>query len=184
MENKLPIRKRNRLEKYDYSSSGAYFITFCTKDRKCLLWRKTVGEDIILQNNYVPLSNCGEIVEKAIREIGNHYPNVELIKYVIMPNHVHLILLIHYGGRMVSSPTGEESECWRLINDGRMISSPTVSIIIGQVKRWVSRQVGFPLWQRSFYDHIIRNAEDYEECLRYIEENPIEWKFDRLYSQE
>ena len=109
-DNKLPKRKRNRLKNYDYSSNGAYFITICTKDRKNMFWDKSqpdfVGEDIILPPDSVMLSSYGKIVEEAINSIPEFYAHIELLQYVIMPNHVHMILFILYdSGRMISSPT-------------------------------------------------------------------------------
>ena len=124
-------RKINRLQDYDYSSDGAYFVTICTKNREKIFW-DTVGEDIILpqsaNNAYdvgediiLPhplLSQLGKIVERAIIAIPEHYQNVRLLDYVVMPNHVHMILL--FSGDI-----------------GRMISSPTKSLstIVGQFKR-------------------------------------------------
>ena len=169
-EKELPKRKDNRLKNYDYSRAGAYFITICTKDRKCLFWDKaqhhSVGEDIILPYENIRFSILGEIADEAINAIPVHYPQVEVVQYVIMPNHIHMILSIPY-------------------DDGRMISSPTsILTIVGQMKRYVSKRVGKAIWQKSFHDHIIRNRADYEEHLRYIYENPINWHLDELYTEE
>ena len=84
----LPQRKANRLPDFDYSSPGAYFITMCTKDRKCLFW-ESVGASIA-RPQMPPLSRHGIIVDAAIRNIPNHYPEISLDHYVVMPNHVHL----------------------------------------------------------------------------------------------
>ena len=153
MEN--PKRKRIRIERFDYSASGAYFITVCTANREKIFW-KDVGADIIRPQN-VPLSANGKTVEQAIREIAGHYENVFVDKYCIMPDHIHLILRI-------------ESDA-----NGRMISAPTVSTVVGSMKRWVSKQIGRPIWQKSFYDHGIRNRQDYNEIWEYIENNPLKW---------
>ncbi len=113
----------------------------------------------------LPLSEYGKIVEEAINSIPNHYPNVEVNKYCVMPDHIHMIVLI--------SPDG----------DGRIISAPTtkpLSTVVGQMKRWVSKQVGLPLWQKSFYDRIIRNEKEYGEIWRYIHENPPKWREDTI----
>ena len=164
MENNLPKRKRNRLENYDYSSSGAYFITVCTKDRKNIFWEKSstvcVGEDIILPPE---LSFYGKITESAIKSIPQYYPNIELLQYVVMPNHIHMILFLVY-------------------DSGRIISSPTpVSTVVGQMKRYVSKKIGKSIWQRSFHDHIIRDGKDYEKISKYIFENPKNWIYDCFY---
>ena len=106
-DNTFPKRKRNRLKDYDYSSNGAYFITICTKDRKNIFRDKEqpdfVGEDIILPSDSVRLSPYGKIAEEAIKSIPKYYSHIELLQYVVMPNHVHMILLIPYdNGRMIS----------------------------------------------------------------------------------
>ena len=170
IEERLPVRKQNRLELYDYSSYGAYFITICTLNKECLFWAKGqpnfVGEDIILPPENVNLTALGEIVAESIQAIPEYYPNIEVLDYVIMPNHVHLILFIpDTCGRMISSPT----------NKGSIVTA------IGQMKRYVSKKVGFPIWQKSFHDHIIRSREDYEQIAKYIYENPIRWQYDCFY---
>ena len=107
-ENKFPKRKRNRLKDYDYSSNGAYFIfiTICTEDRKNIFWEKQqpdfVGEDSILPPDSVRLSPYGKIADEAINAILKYYPHIELRQYVIMPNHIHMILFIPYDNRAVA----------------------------------------------------------------------------------
>ena len=169
-DNKLPVRKRNRLKDYDYGSIGAYFVTICTKDRKNIFWEKGpsgfVGEDSILPPDSIRLSSCGKIAEEAIKTIPQYYSHIELMQYVIMPNHIHMILFIPY-------------------DSGRMISSPTsILTVVGQMKRYVSKRVGMPIWQRSFHDHVIRGRNDYEKISRYIYENPIKWQYDCFYTEE
>lgn len=151
----LPQRRPNRIENYNYNQTGAYFITICAQDRKHLFWNN-VGADSIRPDN-VPLSEAGMLLQKAICQIPDHYEYVRVDKYCIMPDHIHLIL------RITSDV------------DGRMISAPTVSTVVGSLKRWVSRQIGRPIWQRSYYDHIIRNQQDYNEIWEYIENNPLKW---------
>ena len=150
-----PNRKRNRIENFDYATPGAYFITVCTKNREKLFWQ-SVGADII-RPQMVPLSVIGTILEQGILQIETHYENVVVQKYCIMPDHFHLILQIK--SRI----------------DGRMISAPTVSTIIGSMKRWVSRQVGKSIWQKSFYEHVIRNQQDYDAAWEYIQNNPLKY---------
>lgn len=153
--NDLPERKSIRIEGYDYSTPEAYFITICTANREKIFWN-SVGADII-RPQIVPLSTVGKIAEQGILQMAEHYENVVVDKYCIMPDHIHLILRI-------------ESDM-----DGRMISAPTVSTVIGSMKRWVSKQIGRPIWQKSFYDHGIRNQQDYNEILEYIENNPLKY---------
>lgn len=158
MEN-LPKRKKNRLKNYDYSSPRAYFVTICTKNKISLFW-KNVGA-IINRPQEVVLSNYGKIVERSIQKITQHYSVVLIDHYVIMPNHVHLLLQI------------KES--------GRLIIAPTISTVIQQFKRDVSIQIKQSIWQKSFHDHIVREIRDYEEIWNYIETNPIKWQTDELY---
>ena len=154
MDNR-PERKHNRIEDHDYSTPGAYFITVCTANREKIFWN-SVGADMIRPQN-MPLSPIGKIVEQGILQMADHYDHVTVDKYCVMPDHVHLILRI-------------ETDI-----DGRMISAPTVSTVVGSLKRWISRQVGKPIWQKSFYDHAIRNQQDYDEIWQYIENNPIKY---------
>ena len=146
------------MDGYDYSLCGAYFVTICTKDKTQILW-KNVGADIIRPNENIELSEYGKIVDTAINRISSYYPTVLVDKYVIMPDHVHMIVVL-------SEHTDEY---------GRIISAPTLSVVIGQMKRWVSKTLGFLIWQKSFHDHIIRNEFDYKEICKYIDENPSKY---------
>ncbi|MBE6675138.1 MAG: transposase [Ruminococcaceae bacterium] len=163
-EKELPKRKNNRLKNFDYSSCGAYFITVCTLNRKNYFW-ENVGA-IIDRPQQIELSLIGKIVDKAIQNITIVYPTLSLESYVIMPNHIHLLL--------------------RACTDeyGRSMIAPTMSRVIKQLKGAVSKKVGTCIWQKSFHDHIIRNRDDYNEHLQYIYENPIRWQYDELYIEK
>ena len=159
----LPKRKSNRLESYDYSSTGAYFVTVCTLKRQNYFWSKvgaTSGRPPDIE-----LSLCGKIVGEAIPNITIAYPELSVDSYVIMPNHIHLLLRVRADER------------------GRPMVAPTISRVIKQLKGYVSKQIGKTIWQKSFYDHIIRDREDYEEHLKYISENPVRWYDDELYTE-
>ena len=153
--NELSKRKPIRIENYDYSTPGAYFITVCVNDRIPILWN--VGAATCRPN----LSKIGAVVETAILQIPEHYPAVSLDKYCVMPDHIHMILSIN---------TDE---------DGRQVAAPTVSTIVGHMKRWVSMQIGYSIWQKSFIDRVIRNDQGYRAVWEYIENNPI--KLDTAY---
>ena len=154
----LPTRKPNRLKNFDYSQNGAYFITVCIKNRNPILSEITVGADIIRPYE-VRLSEIGKTVDCAIKNIPKCYCGVSVDNYVIMPNHVHLIITIN--------------------NDsGRMVSAPT---IVAGFKRYVSRQAGCSVWQKGFYDHVIRDFYDYRIKYQYIDDNPAKWREDELY---
>ena len=157
----LPKRKQNRLAEYDYSTPNAYFITICTKDRKKLFWMD-VGAIIDRPNN-VPLTNLGMIARQSIEDIPNYYSAVSVDHFVIMPNHIHLLLQINTDA------------------DGRSMIAPTVSTVVRLMKGTVSKQAGLSVWQKGFYDHVIRNDHDYREIWNYIEGNPSKWTEDKLY---
>lgn len=153
--NEFPNRRQNRIEHYDYASPGVYFVTLCTADRAKILW-ESVGADTIRPQE-ISLSAVGKIAEQSILQTPTHYDGVFVDKYCIMPDHIHLLLRI-------------EAE------NGRMISAPTVSAVVGSMKRWVSKTLGRSVWQKSFYDHVVRNRQDYEEIWRYIDENPLKYR--------
>lgn len=139
---KLPERKKIRLNGYDYSSCNAYSVTVCTK-RGISLW----------QSDEPVFSEQGEVVKTAIEAIENHYEHVKVLRYNIMSDHVHILLSI-------------------VSEDGiQPPNTKSISIVIGQMKRWVSKQLGFSIWQKSFYDRIIRNEQQYLNAWNYIEFN-------------
>ena len=157
----LPKRKQNRLTEYDYSTPNAYFITICTKNRKNLFWTD-VGAIIDRPDN-VPLTNLGMIARQSIEDIPKHYSTVSVNHFVIMPNHIHLLLHINTDA------------------DGRSMIAPTISSVIRLMKGTVTKQAGFSVWQKGFYDHVIRNDNDYRDIWTYIEGNPSKWTEDKLY---
>ena len=171
MKRKLPIRKNIRLENYDYSDGGGYFITVCAKDRKCLFGN--VNKNCVKINcdekDMILLSDVGQIVENAICHIEESYNHlVELDKHIVMPNHIHLILFL----------SGRKSD-----EGGRPMTAPTVSQIVNQLKGAVTKAVGCSVWQKSFYDHIIRNKDDYVKIWNYIDNNPQKWTMDKYYCE-
>lgn len=158
---KLPNRKNIRLKDFDYSQSGYYFITICTKDKKNIFWK--VGASFAGPHQQHHLSDIGEIVDLEINKINIVYgTNAEINNYVIMPNHIHMIIIIYNKG-------GANSQV------------PKIQRIIQQFKGSLTKQIGFPIWQKSFYDHIIRNQTDYEKINEYIENNPLKWEEDKYY---
>ena len=160
MKNELSKRKANRLKDFDYSTNGAYFVTICTKDRKCIL-SDIVGEGLcaLPQNKLTPI---GIEVEESIKYINNKYNNVLIDKYIIMPNHIHLIVVLNSG------------------MGGR--GNPPLQNIIGQFKSFTTRQYGEQLWQRSYHDHIIRDENDYLNIWEYINSNVLKWPDDKYYN--
>lgn len=157
----LPKRKTSRLPAYDYSTPGAYFITFCTKDHKCLFW-ETVGASIA-RPSAPPLSRYGAIVDTAIRNLPDYYPSISVDHYVVMPNHVHLLLMIH--ADLSDQPS----------------ATANISRVIQQLKGIVTKQIGHSVWQKLFHDHIIRNDREYRKIWEYIDSNPARWADDCFY---
>ena len=166
MEQKL--RKIIRLPGYDYSENGVYFVTFCVKDNRPLLTDIRVGPTIGRLPE-ICLTDKGLIVEKAIQNIPSVYPGVYIDQYVIMPNHVHMLIRID---RSYSRP---------MVGPARL---PGLSRMIAQLKGFVTKQIGETIWQGKYYDHIIRDEQDYMTRWRYIENNPANWllKQDEYYS--
>ena len=152
----LPKRKNIRLNDYNYSSNGAYFITICTKNKENLLW-KNVGANCVRPLDQLPLSKIGIAIENEIYKLNTVYENIKVDKYQIMPNHIHLIIFIY-----------EDS-------NGRTQFAPTISRIIKQFKGSITKQIEFSIWQKSFYDRIIRNEKEYQEVWNYIHNNPLKY---------
>lgn len=168
-EKELPQRKSTRLKNFDYSFSGAYFITICTENRQQILSR-IVGGDVPDAPKNVELSTYGKIAEKYIKQLNDFYDDVKVDRYVIMPNHIHIMLFVLQNGASRTSPPTRQHA--------------TVSQFVSTFKRFCNKEYGGNIWQRYFYDHVIRNCEDYEEHIKYIYENPICWYYDELFSNE
>ena len=166
MDNKkeLPKRKDIRLKNYDYSSSGAYFLTICTSERRNYFW-KNVGATIGRPQDVV-LSHYGNIVDEAINNIPSIYPALDVDHYVIMPDHIHLLLII------------------RADEYGRPMVAPTMSRVVQQLKGYITKRIGSSIWQKLFVDHVIRNRQDYDEHVKYIYENPMKWSLQHLKTEE
>ena len=162
MENRAQ-RKHIRLKQYDYAEEGVYFITFCTKNRAPLLSHIVGRGDLTPPQVY--LTDIGKIVAEIIENTEKVYANITVDNYVIMPNHVHVLIRISEGNGGVRAPR------------------PTVNEIIKGIKGLATRKIGFSIWQTGFYDHIIRDDEDYQIRFRYIEENPARWPQDEYYQE-
>ena len=155
-----PTRKEHHLSAYDYSQSGAYFITICTKDRKRVLSTiKTVGAGV-LDRPQVVLLPCGVIAEKYIHQLHAFYDFISVDHYVIMPDHIHLLMSVSDDGRSrTPAPTKANS---------------VVAQFVSTFKRFCNREYGENIWQRSYYDHIVRGEQDYREIWQYIDHNPFQ----------
>ena len=144
-------RKATRIPNFDYSSYNYYFITICTHEKNCIF------------GTPLQLNSLGKIAEKHILQLSSYYQTVLVDKYVVMPNHIHMILVLN----------GDEN--------------PSVTQIIGQFKRGITKEIRetnpqMQIWQRSFHDHVIRDQAGYEKIWLYIEGNPQNWKKDCFYT--
>ena len=169
---KYPTRKRNRLQGYDYSRQGAYFITVCTQNR-AELFGHIVGANCVRPpcvRPFTELSETGHTVKHEIETLSSIYPTVHVSAFVIMPNHVHMVIVID--SRDIDG---------RPQVNGRPQVAPTVSRIIKQWKGSITKRLGFSPWQKSFHDHVIRNQHDYHRIAQYIENNPAQWQMDSLH---
>ena len=166
MENCLPQRKHPRLDYYDYSTAGAYYITICTHNRQHLL-SHIVGRGLTpAEIQYTPY---GIIAKEQLFQLEKRYPFLRIDQYVIMPNHIHAILVL------------EDA-----VGDSKR---PAIMDIVCAYKSLTTRackkvQPIDKLFQTSFYEHVIRGREDYDEIAEYIINNPKQWELDKLYSEE
>lgn len=161
-------RKHPRLKGYDYNQAGHYYLTICTKERECIL-SSVVGRGI-LDAPTVELTEWGRLAEGALSFLSGRSPDLQVEKYVIMPNHLHLIVRVAEGGPGASGKP-----------------RPTEALIpkfVSSLKRYTDRMAGRQLWQRSYYDHVLRGEGDYLRVWRYMDENPAKWQEDVFYPTE
>ncbi|SHJ32118.1 REP element-mobilizing transposase RayT [Desulfatibacillum alkenivorans DSM 16219] len=178
-ENKSYRHKSIRLKNYDYSRPGAYYITICTQDKACLLGQ-------VVNRKTVP-SDAGKMVRQIWEEIPSRYPGVRLDAFVLMPNHIHGIIILERKSSLQDcNQRGAES--------GRpqgYLAAMSLSDIVRRFKTLTTRkyidgvnQLGWPrfngkLWQQNFYDHIIRKEESLHSIREYIANNPAQWELDK-----
>jgi REP element-mobilizing transposase RayT len=160
-------RRSVRLKGYDYSQAGAYFITIVTQGRVCLFGEVVAGE--------LRLNKVGRMVASAWEDLPNHYAGVGLDAFVVMPNHVHGIVVL-------AGPTvGAGSD----VGAG-LKPAPTLSEIVRAFKTFSARRInehrgtrGMPVWQRNYYEHVVRDDESLDRIREYIAGNPLRWESDR-----
>ena len=162
----MPKRKHPRLDHYDYSTGGAYYITICTQGRRCLLSR-IVGRGLAPAE--IQYTAYGQIAREQLLLLEQRFPSLKIDRYVIMPNHIHAILLLE-----------------KTVEDSRR---HTIMDIVCAYKSLTTRQCKKAqpidkLFQTSFYEHVIRGREDYDEIAEYIVNNPKRWELDTLYTKE
>ncbi len=163
-EKSCPERHQIRLTGYDYTRQGACFVTICTQDKHCLFGN--------IVDSTMKLNPFGEIAESVWKGIPLHYPEVNNEVFIVMPNHVHGIILVHDPGREVSNSAPAKKH--------------PLSEVVRAFKTYSSRKInelrkspGTPVWQRSYYEHVIRDESDYHQIGEYILYNPAKWEMDR-----
>ena len=178
-------RKPTRLRRFDYSQNRVYFLTICTAEKKCILSHIMPNSQIrydsqlnnvdnmqLSRDGFMPtvqLTEIGMIVNKYIMSINNA-EGVIVDKYVIMPNHIHLILAVKNEAYQSYVDNGINNSISAIKRSNDMIPH-----IVSTFKRFCNKEIGENIFQRSYYDHVVRNNEDYEEIVRYIIHNPRRW---------
>ena len=165
----LPNRRSLRLHGYDYRSSGAYFVTICTAEKRPLFG--------MVRDGSVQLNELGQVADNCWKQIERVRSGVALDAYIVMPNHIHGILLFSEEASAANAPTA-----------ARELAAGSLGAILGQYKSIVTKRSQLtrsppkgPIWQRNYFDHIIRSAASLEKIRQYIVENPARWVDDDLY---
>ncbi len=178
-----PKRKHPRLAAFDYSAPNIYFLTLCTRGRSRCLSRivgrgldpavpRPGSRDPSAVGYALELTPFGRIAEQDLLDLPRHFDGVTVLQYVIMPDHIHILLQLDAAG----PAAGSRSRPTEPPDQGR--PRPAVPTMIGQYKSGVSRRCGRALWQPSYYDHVVRNEAELLEIRRYIENNPLQWLLD------
>jgi REP element-mobilizing transposase RayT len=169
-------RRSIRLQGYNYSRAGAYYITICTRDRQCLLGKVVDGK--------TQLNEAGNIVQTVWEGLPQFYGGVELDAFIVMPNHIHGIIVIRTGvGAIHESPLQSNPPTLARVADRRRM---LLSKVIGRFKMASAKRVndlrqttGSAVWQRNYYEHVVRDEESLNRIRQYIIDNPAQWDFDR-----
>ncbi len=175
-----------RLANANYNEAKEIFLTICTKERRCIL-SQVVGTGV-LDGPRIQLTKYGEIANKYIKQLNDFYDHISIERYVIMPNHIHLLVRVKERKDGPSgAPAPADEIVWGCGPSGTpvpTIQNSTVSKFVSTFKRFCNKECGENIWQYRSYDHIIRDREDHEEHVKYIHENPIRWYHDELYADE
>lgn len=175
-------RKPLRLRNYDYSSEGMYFVTVCAKDKICLFGEIEGGE--------IKLNDAGQMIESVWKGLSNRFPSIDLDQFAVMPNHIHGIILMVGAPLVGAQNAGPSAKRTDIQRAGTRPAAPTVGDVVGAFKsittneyiRGVKHEHWPPflgkLWQRNYYEHVIRNEKELFETRRYIQENPLKWDLD------
>lgn len=174
-------RRSIRLKEYDYSQAGLYFITICTQDRECLF-----GD---VRNGIVELSHIGKIAHNIWYEIPQHFDHGELDEFVLMPNHLHGIIVIRRGlinqTPTTNHPTAtNDQNQWVLMQNPKQTLGKIIRFYKAKTTRLVhDRGFNYFVWQRNYYEHIIRKEYELNKIRGYTQNNPLKWHLDRENSE-
>ena len=159
-------RKSNRLQDYDYSQTGYYLVTICNQDR--------VNHFGGIEKGQMKLNDIGQIVTDCWRGIPEHFRNTTLDEFVVMPNHIHGIIIIVGNADLRSLPPQNTDRSKMYLS--KIVHGFKASVTRMVRKQWNNHRFD---WQKSFYDHVIRNDEDLHRARTYIQNNPLNWELDR-----
>ncbi len=181
--NNLLKRRNIRLSGYDYNTPGAYFLTICVENRRCLLSR-IVGTGVP-DGPRVELLFYGQIAAKYIVQLNDFYDNLSVESYVIMPNHIHILLRVIGTDIEPSATPVHAAHSYSMPGPSGTpvptVQNSVVSRFISTFKRFCNKEYGQNIWQSRSYDHIIRDQRDFDQHLQYIYENPFAWQKDDFY---
>jgi len=163
-------RKQLRLKNYNYSQNGMYFVTICTYRKECFF-----GKVI---NDEMKLNSAGKIARKYLKDIPQYYNGVSIDEFIIMPNHIHLIV------ELVDAVVTEQCSVTTKNNKNYGLLSKIIKSYKNAITKEINKKFGKNnfKWQRSYYDHVIRKEESLQKIKEYIMINPREWKRDELYN--
>ena len=175
-------RRSIRFREYDYSQNGLYFVTICVNGREELLGNVENGEMV--------LNNAGKIVDMSIHAIPEKYENIDIDSYIIMPNHIHIVIAIvgaiHELPEKNELPEKERAIHESPLQNGWERRKMLLPKIVGYLKMNSSKQInilreksGVPVWQRNYHEHVIRNEKELDKIRHYININPAKWEMDR-----
>jgi len=175
-----PGRRSIRLKEFNYAQSAAYFVTICTKDRKCLFG------DVI--DEKINLTQGGKIADECWRNIPAHYPHAVLDEYVIMPNHVHGVIFIGNDDVGVQDFEPLPGNGTRENKFQQIIPKSIGSIVRGfkiGVTKWYRQNTNFhTVWQRNYFERVIRDEDELNRIREYIIYNPAKWAEDKENPQQ
>ena len=172
-----PHRKNLRIPDFDYSQPGSYYVSIVTQGRRKLFGQIVDGEMV--------LNDIGKMVEEVWVAIPEHFPNVELGEFVVMPNHFHGVITITVGARhAVPRPVSEKEGFGKPVSGSLSTILRSFKSATTKAFHEFSRDSEDRLWQRSFYEHVIQNERDYRAIYEYIVANPMNWEMDDEFNSK